>query len=76
MLKKYNKKTHIQTHGDDFVMLFGEFVPKSELPVHKDLKKYLKITLEEYARPLLDKYCKMIDHTYHRLIIRITHSKR
>ena len=76
LLKRYSKRTHIQTHGDDFVMLFGELVPKDELPSYKNLKTYLKETLEEYSRPLLDKYSEIIDHKYHKLIIRITHSKR
>ena len=76
LLKRYSKRNHIQTHGEDFVMLFGELVPKDELPPHKNLKAYLKETLEEYSRPLLDKYSEMIDHKYHKLIIRITHSKR
>jgi len=57
-------------------MLFGELVPKDELPSYKNLKTYLKETLEEYSRPLLDKYSEIIDHKYHKLIIRITHSKR
>lgn len=76
LLKKYNKRTHIQTHGTDFLMLFGELVPKSELPHFKILKTFLKETLEEYAKPLLDKYSELINHKYHKLIIRITHSKR
>lgn len=76
LLKRYSKRTHIQTHGDDFVMLFGELVPKKDLPPHKNLKTYLKETLEEYSRPLLDKYSELINHKYHKLIIRVTHSKR
>ena len=76
LLKKYNKKTHIQMHGHDFVMLFGELVPKDELPAHKNLKTYLKETLTEYAKPLLDKYSQMIGYKYTKLIIRVTHSKR
>lgn len=76
LLKKYNKRTHIQTHGDDFVMLFGELVAKSDLPPIKNIKDYFKQTLEEYARPLLDKYAKMIGYTYHKLTIKVTKSKR
>jgi|GEM_PF-1863524 len=76
LLERYSKKKHIQTHGEDFVMLFGEPVPKDELPPHKNLKNYLAETLEEYAKPLLDKYSALIGHGYSKLIIRITHSKR
>jgi predicted metal-dependent hydrolase len=75
MLKKYNKRTHIQMHGDDFVMLFGEQVPKSELPAIKSMKKFLQATLEEYAIPLLDKYSKLIGENYIKLTTRVTHSK-
>jgi len=76
LLKKYSKRTHIQTHGHDFVMLFGELVPKDELPPHKNLKTYLKETLAEYAKDLMDKYSKMIDYSYAKLTIRATHSQR
>jgi len=75
LLKKYNKRTHIQTHGDDFVMLFGELVPKNELPNVKNMKTYLKETLEEYSTSLLDKYSKLIGENYTKLTIRLTHSK-
>jgi predicted metal-dependent hydrolase len=76
LLKRYSKRTHIQCHGDDFVMLFGELVPKSQLPKIKNLKTYLQETLAEYSKPLLDKYSQIIDYKYHKLIIRVTHSKR
>lgn len=76
LLKKYNKRTHIQTHGDDFVLLFGEWVLKSDLPPHKSLKNYLKETLAEYAKPVLDKYSEMITYPYRKLTVRLTHSQR
>jgi len=75
LLKKYSQKNRIQTHGSDFVMLFWEQVPKSELPAIKDLKDYLKETLHEYAKPLLDEYSETIGYTYNKITIRKTKSK-
>lgn len=76
LLQRYQKRKHIQTHGHDFILLFGELVPKKELPAIKDIDSYLKETLKEYSIPLLDKYSKMIGHHYHNLTIRKTKSKR
>ncbi|MBU0626841.1 DUF45 domain-containing protein [Patescibacteria group bacterium] len=75
LLKKYSQKNRIQTHGSDFVMLFGEQVPKSELPSIKEMKNYLKETLYEYAQPLLDEYAQKIGYTYNKITIRKTKSK-
>lgn len=76
LLLKYQKRTHIQTHSKDSVMLFGELVSKKELPPHKNLDDYLKETLAEYATPLLEKYSEMVGHKYHKLTIRKTKTKR
>lgn len=75
LLQKHSKSSPIQTQNSDWVMIFGEMIPYSDLPSW-DLKIYLRQTMEEYVRPLLDGYSRLIWYRYNKLFIRKTRSKR
>jgi len=74
LIEKYNKKNHIQTLWDNFVILFGEKV-KSSFKNQKDIQKFLCDTLHDYAKPLIDKYSDLLWINYKKIIIRKTRSK-
>lgn len=91
LLKRYNKRTHIDAVKQEHIMLFGEQVPLKEFyeqyPPKKPLPKQitsstfphfhiLKDILKEYATPILDHYSKRIGIPYQKLSIRKTTSKR
>lgn len=76
LLAKYQKRTHIQTSGSDFVMLFGEMVPREDIWEHKNINKHLAEILKDYSIPILDKYCKMIGYNYSKLTVRKTTAQR
>ncbi len=71
LLKRYNKRTHIDPIQQDSILLFGEQVPMED--VKKQYPKYfsnikfkisnsklLKSILEEYATPLINTYSEKI----------------
>lgn len=91
LLKRYNKRTHIESIQEDSIVIFGEQVPLEEFykqyPPKKPLPKrfnistfphfhILKDILREYATPILDLYSKKIGIPYKKLSIRKTISKR
>ena len=73
LLKRYNKRTHIDAIQKDHILLFGEQVPLEEFyqqyPQKKQgstlhsspfISKILKKILEEYTTPILDIYSKKL----------------
>jgi predicted metal-dependent hydrolase len=91
LLKRYSKRTHIESIQEDSVVIFGEQVPleefykqyppKKPLPKHFNISTFphfhiLKDILREYATPILDLYSKKIGIPYKKLSIRKTISKR
>ncbi|MEI8008902.1 MAG: hypothetical protein WCI00_06000 [bacterium] len=75
LLKRYNKRTHIDPIQKDSILLFGEQVPinefyrqypsKKALPKHFNVSTFpsfhiLKDILREYATPIFDLYSKKI----------------
>lgn len=74
---RYHKKTHLQTQGKDFVLLFWESVPIQEIaPNPKKITSTLKKILQEYTEPIIQKYSDLIWKKYASLHIRKTRSKR
>lgn len=77
LLARYHKKTHILTSDKDSVLLFGEKVPTSDIaPTAKKIPQALKKILEEYAKPVIDKYSEKVGMKHRKLTIRKTKSKR
>lgn len=74
LLKRMSKFQKLETNGDDFVIIFGEKVDKSELP--KNIDKYLKELLLEYSQPLVDHYAGLLWKKYKDLTIRKVKTKR
>lgn len=90
LLKRYNKRVHIDPVQKDTILLFGEQVPIEEFykqhphikqkPAHWNLSpaasKFLKKILEDYATPIFDLYSKKLWIPYKKLSLRKTSSKR
>jgi len=88
LLKRYNTRTHINPIQKDTILLFGEEVllqdfykehtKKNSTPssLRLAIAKFLKKTLEEYAKPIFDEYSHKIGIKYQKLSIRKTASKR
>jgi predicted metal-dependent hydrolase len=89
LLSRYRKRTHIQAHTLDSVLLFWELISfqnlssfykgggwKPEDLNKKQLDTYLKETLYEYIKPIVDKYSELIWNNYEQIKIRKLKSKR
>ena len=89
LLKRYNKRTHINAIQKDHILLFGEQVPLEEFyqqypqkkkgsTLHSSpfTSKTLKKILEEYSTPILDIYSKKLWIAYKKISFRKTISKR
>lgn len=91
LLKRYNKRTHIDAIQQDHILLFGEQIPLKEFytqyPPKKALPKHfngstfpsfhiLKDILREYSTPILELYSKRLWISYTKLSFRKTISKR
>jgi len=71
LLIRYNKKNHIQSVTDEYVLLFGEQVPLQDLaPTVQKRIAELKQILYDYAKPILDEYSQKISINYKELKIR------
>ena len=71
---RWQSQNHWETERDDEVMLFGERVPKSDLP--KNLKNFLKKTLLEYVTPLIEHYTAAVHRTCTHISLRHAKSRR
>lgn len=73
LMKRYNKRTHVDPIKKDSILLFGEQVPLEDfykqynnnkksknLPVSKQSLSLLKEILEEYVTPIFDLYSKKL----------------
>ena len=78
LLSRYHKRTHIQAHTLDNIILFWENIPLSDIAYKtpKQLDTYLKETLYEYIKPIVDKYSELIWNNYEQIKIRKLKSKR
>ncbi len=71
LLLRYQKKHHLQSVTDEYVLLFGEQVPLEEVTESpKKLATELKCILYEYAKPLFDEYSEKLKIPYKELKIR------
>ncbi|MDD3262416.1 MAG: M48 family metallopeptidase [Candidatus Absconditabacteria bacterium] len=71
LLIRYNKKNHIQSVTDEYILLFGEQVPLQDLaPTAQKRTAELKQILYDYAKPILDEYSQKISINYKELKIR------
>lgn len=71
LLLRYNKKNHIKTETDDYILIFGEQVPLEELAqTAKERTAELKQILYDYAKPILDEYSQKLWIKYKELKIR------
>jgi hypothetical protein len=70
-LIRYNKKNHIQSVTDEYVLLFGEQVPLQDVTSSpKKLATELKNILYDYAKPLFDEYSEKLKIPYNELKIK------
>lgn len=76
LLSRHDKRTHIQSHTSDSILLFWEHVAISQLPITNKPITYLKSTLYEYIQPIADKYSDLIWKSYKEIKIRKLKSKR
>jgi len=86
LLKRYNKRTHIDPIKKDSILLFGEQVPieefykqypqKKKSKIQNPTSKILKEILAEYTTPIFDLYSKKLWIPYRKLSFRKTTSKR
>lgn len=87
LLKRFHKKTRIYPIQEDGILLFGELVPMEDIKKQYGKKlgtdttkrtthKILVKILEEYTKPIIDKYSKKIGKEYTKLNFRRTKSKR
>ena len=70
LLKRYNKRTHIDPIKKDSILLFGEQVPieefykqypqKKKSKIQNPTSKILKEILAEYTTPIFDLYSKKL----------------
>ncbi len=71
LLIRYNKKNHIQSVTDEYVLLFGEQVPLQDVTSSpKKLATELKNILYDYAKPLFDEYSEKLKIPYNELKIK------
>ncbi len=71
LLIRYNKKNHIATETDEYILVFGEQVPLGDLaPTAKKRTAELKQILYDYAKPILDEYSQKLWINYKELKIR------
>lgn len=77
LLARHHKRTHIQSQTSDHIILFWEEASLSDIEFKnkKQLDKYLKDTLYEYIKPIIDKYSNLI-WAYKEIKIRKLKSKR
>jgi len=78
LLSRHRKRTHIQAQTDEHILLFWEEASLSEIGFKnpKQQDKYLKETLHEYIKPIVDKYSTLIWKNYKEIKIRKLKSKR
>jgi hypothetical protein len=78
LLARHHKRTHIQSQTDEHILLFWEEASLSEIGFKnpKQQDKYLKETLHEYIKPIVDKYSTLIWKNYKEIKIRKLKSKR
>ncbi len=72
--KRHQKYQKIKTKDEENVLLFWEFVPKSEIKWNLD--KNIKNILLEYITPIVDEYSQKIGKQYSKIYIRKAKSKR
>ncbi len=76
LLIRYNKKNHITTETDEYILVFGEQVPLIDLaPTVQKRTAELKQILYDYAKPILDEYSQKLEIDYKELKIRKVHAK-
>ncbi len=78
LLARHSKRTHIQSQTSEHILLFWEEASLSEIGFKnkKQQDKYLKETLYEYIKPIVDKYSDLIWKNYKEIKIRKLKSKR
>ena len=78
LLARHTKRTHIQSQTSDHILLFWEEASLSDIEFKnkKQLDKYLKETLYEYIKPIVEKYSNLIWKNYKEIKIRKLKSKR
>lgn len=76
LLSRHKKRTHIQAQTWEHILLFWEEVFKDQLPITNKPIPYLKSTLHEYIKPIVDKYSTLIWKNYKEIKIRKLKSKR
>ena len=78
LLARHHKRTHIQSQTSEHILLFWEEASLSDIEFKnkKQLDKYLKETLHEYIKPIIDKYSDLIWKNYKEIKIRKLKSKR
>lgn len=80
--QKHSKRTNLTKRDENWILLFGEQVPRSELDKitfsssSKTIENFLKTELNNYAIDRLDIYSTQINKPYHSLTIRKAKSKR
>jgi len=74
LLKKHNKYNRIKSKDEENVLLFGEFVEKTELKWNID--KNLKNILLDYVTPIVENYSKKLWYEVKSISVRKASSKR
>lgn len=77
LLEKYGKKNHIDKVLDDQILIFWEYIDKSDLWKNKkEVDLEIKKILLEYSKPILDEVSDVIWYKYSDLKIKKLRSKR
>ena len=76
LLLRYNKKNHVKTETDEYILIFWEQVPLFDIASSsKKIQSELKSILYDYAKPILDEYSQKLWIAYKELKIRKVNAK-